>query len=394
MRSVHRAIALVGILFGLYVGLTGTSLQLLDLHSILTNAPMSDPNMSAIHDGEAGPANFQVLLDSDYPAPALPRNFDIAAAFGRITNAARAASTGAPISYVELRMEAGRPIGKVSAARRLLSIDAVTGAMLVGPAQAPLVLLPQGANNSLRNRIKNIHRMTAYGNYGIFFFLLLAFALAALLVTGLGTYFRLLRGSAFWIAGGWLRTLHRSVSVIAALFLSVILLSGITAAVGSAGISVVRMLNNGKRPGLTADVSSPLTDMEIPEMLRMTMSAVDRLAPGAPVKIVRLRYFAGMPQGVVVTGGSEVRQIVINTASGIPASLTEPNYPFTGQTFGWQADQVVKKIHRGDVFGLSGRMLSLLTGLSLIFLSVSGAIMYAAMWTRRRRAGRTELIWR
>ena len=129
-------------------------------------------------------------------------------------------------------------------------------------------------------------------------------------------------------------------------------------------------------------------------MLHTTLASIARLAPGAPIKIIRLRYFAGMPQGVVVYGGpDDTRQMAIDTATGGVALLSGPGYPPTGQPYGWQTDQILKRIHRGDFFGMTGRWFSLLTGLSLLFLSVSGAVMYLDMWRRRRKAGRSGLFW-
>jgi uncharacterized iron-regulated membrane protein len=108
---------------------------------------------------------------------------------------------------------------------------------------------------------------------------------------------------------------------------------------------------------------------------------------------VRLRYYGGMSQGVVVSGGPAARQLVFNTATARGVSLTEPGYPPTGFPFGWQAHQIAKSVHRGDFFGLTGRIIDLLAGLSMIYLSVSGIVMYWNMWTRRRAQGRKAFIW-
>jgi uncharacterized iron-regulated membrane protein len=201
------------------------------------------------------------------------------------------------------------------------------------------------------------------------------------------------RPGPYWSAGGWLRTLHRAVAVTASLFIAVVVLSGTFEAINSFGTATYRIIHHGKRPGLTADVSSPLADAELAPMLRTTLAAFRAADPGDPIKVVRLRYFAGIPQGIVVSGGSDVRQFAFNAVTGRRASLQGPSYPPTGQTFGWQWDQIVKGIHRGDFIGLPGRFMSLFTGLSLLFLSLSGAAMYADLWNKRRRAGRHGLFW-
>jgi uncharacterized iron-regulated membrane protein len=65
----------------------------------------------------------------------------------------------------------------------------------------------------------------------------------------------------------------------------------------------------------------------------------------------------------------------------------------TGQPFGWEEDQIAKQIHRGDFIGMSGRWMSLIAGISMLFLSISGAVMYCDLWRARRRAGRHGLFW-
>jgi uncharacterized iron-regulated membrane protein len=111
------------------------------------------------------------------------------------------------------------------------------------------------------------------------------------------------------------------------------------------------------------------------------------------MRVVRLRWYGAMPQGAVVTGESTARQLVYEATSGRRVSETEPGYPPVGFPFGWQAHQTAKAIHRGSMFGLSGRFMDLFAGLSMIYLSVSGIVMYADLWNRRRRLGRSGLIW-
>jgi uncharacterized iron-regulated membrane protein len=55
---------------------------------------------------------------------------------------------------------------------------------------------------------------------------------------------------------------------------------------------------------------------------------------------------------------------------------------------------MAKRIHRGDVLGLPGRAIDVLAGFSLLFLAVSGAVMYWDMLARRRRAGRRGWFWK
>jgi uncharacterized iron-regulated membrane protein len=51
-------------------------------------------------------------------------------------------------------------------------------------------------------------------------------------------------------------------------------------------------------------------------------------------------------------------------------------------------------MHRGDIFGMPGRWLDSLGALALLYLLLSGAVMYTQLWMSRARSGRRELIWK
>jgi uncharacterized iron-regulated membrane protein len=50
-------------------------------------------------------------------------------------------------------------------------------------------------------------------------------------------------------------------------------------------------------------------------------------------------------------------------------------------------------LHSGEFFGPVGVVLSLLSGLAMIFFSFSGLWMYYQMFVRRRKLGKAELFW-
>ena len=401
MQRLHRYLAVFAVFLALYLGATGTLLQLTDLWTLLSHAPASDPNLQSMRQGRNGPQNFQVVIDADYDATTLPAPFDFDRALTTVVSSARTATAGASLRFVELRMSDDKPIGQVASEGKLLRFDATTGAVLAGPDSAAELVLPSvGDGASFRITIKDIHRMVAYGFYSPFFFVAVGITLCIVVVSGLVLYFRLLtararmgRRSPYWSAGGRWRTLHRSVALSAATFLVVVVFSGTVLAIGTAGVRVYQLIHGG-RPGLTADVSSPLSDAELPAMLHATLAAHRKEDPGEPIKVIRLRYFAGIPQGVVVSGeGENTRQVAFETATGRVASLSGPTYPATGQPFGWQVSQTFKRIHDGDFLGLTGRFISLLTGLSMLFLAISGAAMYFDLWSKRRKLGRRGLFW-
>jgi uncharacterized iron-regulated membrane protein len=151
-------------------------------------------------------------------------------------------------------------------------------------------------------------------------------------------------------------------------------------------------LLRGQRGGGN-DASSPLKDAELADMLKVTLDAERAGAGDVPIKVVRLRYYAGMPQGVVVTGGDDNKQMVFNAKTGRAVSETEPGYPPAGFPFGWQAHQLAKDVHRGGIIGLSGRLMDLFAGLAMFYLSLSGIWIYADLWRRRARSGRSTPVW-
>jgi uncharacterized iron-regulated membrane protein len=426
IRPVHRIVGTIILVFTLYFAVTGTMIQLVDLRAILSHAPATDPEMVQVREGINGPANYVVIQPADYAAPPLPASFDFNTALTTVLHAAhQAAGAGTALNYVELREVGGKPIGVVRASDRTLRFDATSGQALAGPggqrgggnagggrgagagAGAAAGGGGQGQQTSLHSTFKTWHRLQNIGNWFALFNALVALALLAMIVTGLVLYFQLLRARSrgglkgmFWTAGGWWRSLHRGVSVVAAIFLLVVSISGTMLALDAFGLGLYQVTHKdaGKYarflPGAVDDFSSPLADDKLPAMLTTTLSAGQATSGASPIKAVRLRYFNGIPQGVLIAGdGDNTAQFVFNADSGKPMTITEPGYPPTHYHLGWKEHEIVKKIHRGDVFGLPGRLMDLFAGLSLIFLSISGFAMYIDLWRRRRRGGRTALFW-
>jgi hypothetical protein len=142
-----------------------------------------------------------------------------------------------------------------------------------------------------------------------------------------------------------------------------------------------------------SDASLPLQDLNLVPMLLTTIGAEGFTEPNSSIKVIRLRYYAGMPQGIVVTGGATTKQLVFNTNTGKPVSETEPGYPPTGFPFGWQAHQIAKDIHRGGIIGVPGRLMDLFSGLALLYLSINGIALYVDLWKERKREGHIKPFW-
>jgi len=188
------------------------------------------------------------------------------------------------------------------------------------------------------------------------------------------------------MVGGRLRGYHRAISVIAAVLLIGVAFSGTWLGFESSWHTFARP------PPPT--VTPELSDADVLDMAGATLNALHLAEPAVRIKVLRVRHYGGMRQGVVITDEPVTRQLVFNTATGKEVSLTEPGYPSSGFPFGLQMHEEVKHLHSGYLFGSWARVLDLLAGLGLIFLSISGLIMYLEMWNKRRIAGRGQFIWK
>ena len=402
VRPIHRILGSIIFLFALYLAVTGSVMQFVDLRAILTHAPATDKEMVQVREGLNGPGNYVVIQPTDYAATPLPADFDFGAALITVLHGARTAAGGsAPFKFVDLRVDGGKPIGVVRAGDKNLRVDAATGSVLPNA--------PHTAEQakSIHLTFKVLHVLRGTSNWITLLHITVGISLFVMTITGLVLYFQLLRArrraglkSLFWSAGGIWRSAHRGISVLAAAFLLVISVSGTMLAIDTLGLGYYRFTHKdaGKYMqfpiGSIGDFSSPLPDAKLPSMLQTTLSAGRETSEALPIKAVRLRYFNGIPQGVLIAGdGNQTQQLVFNAETGKPMSLTEPEYPKTHYRFGWQEHELMKKIHRGDAFGIPGRMMDLFAGLSLIYLSISGVVMYVDLWRRRRRGGRSALFW-
>jgi hypothetical protein len=402
VRPIHRIIG-IGILIGtLYLAVTGSVMQSVDLRAILSHAPGTDKEMVQVREGINGPGNFAVIQPADYEAAPLPANFDFQAALATVLDGARGvAGASAPFQYVDLRVAGGKPVGVVRAGDQIIRVDAASGIALPNAAR------PAEQQKSIHLTFKVLHVLRGTSNWITLLHVIVGAGLFVMTITGLVLYFQLLGARRraglkgfFWSAGGLWRSFHRGVSILAAVFLLVISASGTMLAIDALGLGVYRAThkNAGRYAqfpiGAIGDFSSPLPDARLPAMLQTTLSAGQGIGGASPIKAVRLRFFAGIPQGVLIAGnGNDTQQLVFNADTGRRMNITEPEYPKTHYYLGWQEHETMKKIHRGDAFGVTGRVMDLFAGLSLIYLSISGGVMYLNLWWRRRRGGRTALFW-
>lgn len=399
MLFVHRTFGILAALLILFIAVTGVLTEMVDLRAIVLKYPATNPDVLFMRESIDGPSNFVVVTPADYTAQTLPGALNINAAMTKVVNAARASAPHAALRLVELQMDNGQVVGHVQLDQQRFAFSASTGAPL------PYNYQPQRHVQSTREAVKNYHRFIPINRaWGMILSVLGGMVMAVLVFTGLVQYFRMLSGRSklgrnamFWSGGGWWRSLHRWLSIGLSIPIVILTVTGFLLAVDCLGQPIHGLLHpshpGGPNP-FADDMSSPMTNAELPTMLRTTLLSYQQVMPNMPIKVVRLRYFSGMPQGVVIAGDADTSQLVFNAVTGKQVSESEPGYPDTGYPFGWQWHQWLKKIHRGDmIVGVSGRWVELLGGLGIVYLSFSAFIMYYNLWARRRRNGRTALMW-
>ncbi len=397
MRTVHRILATFAVTVLLYLGVTGSLMQSLDLAEIISGAPERAPGMQSINEGKNGNLEYAVVTVGDYDAAPLPKDLDVPQALHTVLEGLHREIPGAHPTFVELRVANGSTIGQARFgpinprhfADGIRAVDARTGA-----AVAAVDVVPMVPALSARETLKHWHRFWNRRDVpGVYVELLCGTILWVLLVTGLTMYFRMLkqrrkirRPQLFWKGGGRWRELHRIIAVAAAILLIAVAFSGTWL-----GFESTWHTFQGGAPSARV---AELGDAEVMEMADATLRALHAFDPRVAVKVLRMRSYAGMSQGVVVTDDPVTRQLVFNTATGKPVGLSEPGYPPSGFPLGVATHEWVKHFHSGFLFGPWARVLDLLAGLSAIFLAVSGLTMYLDMYGRRRRSGRKALFWK
>lgn len=412
LLKVHRWISIVIVLFTLYLAVTGTLIALIDLKGLLLRASPYDVNLQALRGDANGPGDYAMIGPAYYLAPTLATGTDYPVLFDNVLQAVRLDHADIPLRYLELRQEPGLVVGQAQFAQEskgggrdypTLVLDATSGVVLQG-AEAPKHNIE--SRDSLRIIVKSLHRMTTFGNGALWINLVVGAGLIALIVTGVWIYVKQYRNRVavgrkglFWKTQDWWRNLHRIVSFTCAVFLIIVAISGLWLAVESLAFGyylsdqIEKARAGGQEFAMRRDAMGILPEAQVPQFAKVVLDAYHKEYPGLPVRAIRLRVFAGYPQGVVITGESEARQVVYNARTGASMRQTEPGYPQTGFPFGWQAHQWAKQIHNGSMFGMSGRASNFLAGLALGYLSVSGIVMYASMWRRRSGSGRKALFW-
>lgn len=184
-----------------------------------------------------------------------------------------------------------------------------------------------------------------------------------------------------------MRKYHRWVMTVFGILLLYWSLSGLTLAIYDTTDPSQTWAMDG---GGTGPVGSGATYPQLPEadfarLLNIAAAAANAQAPGAPITAMELRSAGGRLQSLVTVTGAHAGVLAFDALSGAPLS--------NGGASRGSLHNQLKNWHRGNIVGIAGVLLAIVTGCALLFLIVSGLVVYFLMWKARSRTGRQRLFW-
>ncbi len=179
-----------------------------------------------------------------------------------------------------------------------------------------------------------------------------------------------------------MRTWHRRLSIFVAVFMAFIAATG-------AVLQAEMMLDEGRQPmGAPPGppgVAATLGDEQLQALFASALAGVRRHTQGSVLGI-ELRVVGPRPTADVVVAEPQLRKLRLDARSGDP--LDAASGPGGRDLHGLLLD-----LHRGAFAGTAGLWISLVCGLVLTVLSVTGLVLYLQMLRRRRAAGHGSLLW-
>lgn len=282
---------------------------------------------------------------------------------------------------------------------RMKRFDAYTGAELAEyfpPSTAP------NSPKAVRDTIKSYHVGTRFGIPGQVIGLISGLALITMVVSGGLLNWRLWRArtkvgkpALFWkTPSGLWRQFHRWISVIAAVFILNIALTGSILAAGEIKLHFFLEHHMGTPPYPRPGPMPPISDAAL---LIAPMSAVEsayKAAGAEPIRNIEIVRRVELDKALI-TLGAVPHIVAIDLASGAPLVAAATSGAQIGNGYFADWHQIVKRMHRGDIIGhFEGRYIDIAAGLSLLYLFLSGLILYIGMLIRRREAGRKGVFWK
>lgn len=210
-----------------------------------------------------------------------------------------------------------------------------------------------------------------------------------------------------------MRKFHRWISAAAMILLAWVAVTGVLLACLEITVRYLPPLNNTKTTAVTFEVdnSAPaLPTADVEALIATSVRAALSSAPNSPYTDLdlQLRMTGGAPSSTVILNGAVNQQVVIDATTG--TTLTQPVLRTQNQVIAaatglqeWQVSflkmrtklhVILEGLHRGNIIGISGQIMDILTGIAFIILSITGIVMYFEMLSRRRKLGRSGLFWK
>ena len=393
-RQLHRGTMTIGALLAAYWVVSGLTLAVFDA---------TDPHQAWAALG-GGPGAR--LNDWAASAQAVPDPTTLATGI----RAALATAGTMPIAGVDYRMTGATPRLQLSEANGErdgeLRFYAATGRPMTALVADGDPFAPRPRMFDTRERIKSLHKGDAYGLPGQSLGLLTGVLVSTLAISGMLLYLQLWRArrragraALFWTAreSRW-RRLHRGVAVVAMLFVLNKAVTGTILACGELQVQLaIHQLLPFPYPMPTPmpPYSEGALSADPLQGLQTSFQAARSMAPDAPIVAIDLVRHDGRAKGLVTLGGTPARTFAFDMATGVPLDDWATRGTQAGNGYFTDWHQVVKRMHRGDIIGrFAGRYVDIVAGAALLYLLISGVVMYAQMFSRRRRAGQTSLFWK
>jgi uncharacterized iron-regulated membrane protein len=126
-------------------------------------------------------------------------------------------------------------------------------------------------------------------------------------------------------------------------------------------------------------------DAAIQTDVAQALAIARQARPDFPVQKVEVSYRGDAREAVVSTNQRIGPTVTVDLVSGTASYVERP--PRNLRT-------VFILLHSGKYFGMAGLVIIMLAGVVLLVLSFTGIWVYADMWNRRRKAGRTAWFWK
>lgn len=186
-----------------------------------------------------------------------------------------------------------------------------------------------------------------------------------------------------------MRQWHRRLSIFVAVFMSFIAATGALlqaeSMLGGDGPGGPPPPQAGAGGAAGPQPPAGVSDEQVQALMAATLAGVHRQAAGGTILGIELR-FGGAPTAEVVVADPQMRRLRLDARTGQPLDTAS-------KTGGRDLHGILLDLHRGAFAGSPGLWISLLCGVVLVVLSVTGLTIYLQAWLRRRSAGQNRFVW-